>query len=307
MALSVLFPITSRFVPWSCPQSVQFTRLFLQDVVVSGEFSRLIDSVRCFRPTFRVVHGDILWGRDAVLSELQLPRMKVRDPLVVVMEHVDSQDMRLVDLFTAHDSDNKGAVSRQDFMRAIKVQWETGAHARYRYDKSLNRPNKTWTNINMLPVKRTPCMTHILSWYWVTRYIISYSYKTWYFCIYNDETDLLFRKTPHNNVMLVAGDFVFFQKYFFNTPPLTHTITHSGRFSTTSNCSTCAVAVCPGGGGEPGGAAGSLAGGHAWQGLQRGDWLRVSGVHNQTQILLEYHCLSFTRMKVTKSFPSLLQ
>ncbi|XP_046346704.1 leucine-rich repeat-containing protein 74B-like [Haliotis rufescens] len=100
--------------------SMEIHTVEISDVVVSGEFSRLIDSVRCFRPTFRVVHGDTLRGGDAVLRELQLPRMKVRDPLVVVMEHVDSQDMRLVDLFTAHDSDNKGAVSRQDFMRAIK-------------------------------------------------------------------------------------------------------------------------------------------------------------------------------------------
>ncbi|XP_046555917.1 leucine-rich repeat-containing protein 74B-like isoform X2 [Haliotis rubra] len=100
--------------------SMEINLVEISDVVVSGEFSRLIDSMRCFRPTFRVVHGDVLRSKDAVLRELQVPRVKVRDPFVVLMEHVDSRDMRLVDLFTAHDSDNKGVVSHQDFIRAIK-------------------------------------------------------------------------------------------------------------------------------------------------------------------------------------------
>ncbi|XP_067680297.1 leucine-rich repeat-containing protein 74B-like isoform X2 [Haliotis asinina] len=98
----------------------------ISDVVVSGEFSGLFESVRCFRPTFRVVHRGVLSSKDAVLRELQLPRVKVRDPFVVLMEHVDSQDMRLVDLFTAHDSDNKGVVSRQDFIRAIEAGVDIG-------------------------------------------------------------------------------------------------------------------------------------------------------------------------------------
>ncbi|XP_067942885.1 leucine-rich repeat-containing protein 74A-like [Watersipora subatra] len=95
--------------------------LDLTDVMVLDIFMEMVMKIKSFNPGFRVKVGKIVSSPAIKLETGKSREISTENPLMIVVTYMESQRMRIVDLFKTWDADNSMSLTRDEFKEGLQM------------------------------------------------------------------------------------------------------------------------------------------------------------------------------------------
>nr|XP_006821489.1 PREDICTED: uncharacterized protein C14orf166B homolog [Saccoglossus kowalevskii] len=108
-AMAILMAISKN------PQSA-LTDIRLTDIIITEEFEEMLKAIQKTRSDLRIEHGGTARHHGTNGAEIE----KKSDPLQKLLDYVQKNNLRLLDLFQRFDKDKSMSVSREEFTKGIQ-------------------------------------------------------------------------------------------------------------------------------------------------------------------------------------------
>lgn len=103
-------------------ESGELEELDLTDVPVEYEFLRIFEDIKGKKPDFRLKHGQVMSSGNTPedLGKPAVHPYKLKEPVLILNEHIVVNDMRLLDVLQKYDPEGGYLVTPDDFVKAVE-------------------------------------------------------------------------------------------------------------------------------------------------------------------------------------------